>query len=61
MEYYFISGCLGIIVWAIRLESKVHQNDIRQIDLKELIESKLSDVKSRLERIERLILNGSYH
>ena len=55
-----VSAIGGIGVWALRLESRITANDVRHVDLKELIEVRFDAVDQRLERIEKA-LNGAIH
>lgn len=60
-----VSLCLGMVVWAVRLEGRVNTGEQKQSDLKELILSKLESMdennKERFERLERLVIktNGN--
>lgn len=47
------TSTLGIVGWALRLESKVTQEAIQREALKELISSKLDGIAQRLGRIEK--------
>ena len=52
------SGAIMILGWMFGIEPRLRVMDQKHIALKELIDSKLDDMKDRLERIENLILNG---
>ena len=54
----FGTTLLGVIIWALRLEGRVNEQDIKHASLKELIETKFDNMDDRLERIERA-LNGA--
>lgn len=69
--YLSLTTIIGIVIWSIRLEGRVNEANIavgvakviadqRLIDLKELITTQLEAIDTRLERIERKVLNGSY-
>lgn len=69
---YITSAVLGGVVWAVRQEGRITGvsnsilnlekiSDQRADDAKELVNVKLEAIDKRLERIERLILNGSSH
>lgn len=49
---------IGIVVWGVRLEGKVNNQDQRYGDLKELINTQFDNVNGRLDRIERA-MNGA--
>ena len=57
--YIYISTVLlGSIIYAIRLEGRVNTEAQKQIDLKELINTKLDSIDQRLGRIEQA-MNGA--
>lgn len=63
---------LGIFGWALNLNSRVGTNEIELKGLRDIGDTKLlgfrevvitrfDDIDDRLKRIERHVLNGSYH
>ena len=46
-------GLLGVIGWAFTLNSRVSVLEADKVSLKELIDSKLDNITTRLDRIER--------
>lgn len=65
------AAILGIFGWAFTLNSRMsvqetetanlkETNGAKLDSLKELFETKFDDMDTRLERIERHVLNGSY-
>jgi len=54
---FLATGAFGIIVWGQKLQGKVDAqeklNDQKQIDLKELVNTRFDAIDTRLDRIER--------
>lgn len=60
LAIFGVSQAIVGMVWGLRLEGEVKKNKVAQDDLKELLISKVDDVRDRLGRIERS-MNGSLH
>lgn len=57
LVYAFSQTIVGII-WGIRQEGRIDALEQGIISQRELLESKLDDIKNRLVRIEAHVLNG---
>jgi len=52
-----LAQAVGVVVWGIRQEGRIHLQEQRVTDLKELINTRFDMTEQRLERIEKC-LNG---
>jgi hypothetical protein len=55
------TAVIGMFIWAVQINADVQVTDQRIEDLLVLINSRFTDISDRLKRIERHVLNGSYH
>jgi hypothetical protein len=55
-----VSAFVAVLGWALGIAPRLAVIETKHTDLRELLATQLDDVKERLERIERLILNGKH-
>ena len=60
LAIFTVTSVLATVMWGLSQSSRISVLEQKQVDTKELLESKLEEISRRLGRIE-LALNGALH
>lgn len=51
-----VASCVGMLVWAVRLEGRINNHDILLVERKEAIEQRLQRIEEKLDSLLPLLV-----